>query len=68
MKLLTAKDLNLLRGISLMGQMSRFLAVGYDFSPSAGLPIKVQGKGEQSTPGGCNSFVTFLVRREMRGI
>ena len=28
MKLLTAKDLNLLRGIFLMGQMSKFLAVG----------------------------------------
>ena len=22
------------------------------------------GKGEQSTPGGCNNFVTFLVRKE----
>ena len=28
MKLLTAKDLNLLRGIFLMGEMSKFLAVG----------------------------------------
>ena len=68
MKLLTAKDLNLFRGILLMGQMSKFLAVGHDFSQSTGLPVKVQGKGEQSTPGGCNNFVTFLVRREMPGI
>ena len=69
MKLLTAKALNLLRGIFLMGKMSKFFAVGTDFSPSPGLPIKVQGKGKQSTPGGCNNFVTFLVRREMpRGI
>ena len=29
------------------------------------LPIKVQGKGEQPTPGECNNFVTILVRREM---
>ena len=28
MKLLTAKDLNLLRGIFLMGEMSKFLAIG----------------------------------------
>ena len=27
-KLLTVKDLNLLRGIFLMGEMSKFLAVG----------------------------------------
>ena len=64
MKFLTAKDLNLLRRIFLNEEMSKFLAVGSDFSPSPGLPIKVQGKGKQSTPGGCNSFVTLLVRRE----
>ena len=68
MKLLTAKDLYLLRGVFLMGEMSKFLAVGWDFLPCPGFPIKVQGKGEQSTPGGCNYFVTFLVRREMPGI
>ena len=68
MKLLTAKDLNLFREILLMGQMSKFLAVGHDFSPSAGLLIKVQGNVEQTTPGGCNNFVIFLVRREMRDI
>ena len=42
MKLLTAKDLNLLRGIFPMGEMSKFLGVGL---PSPELPIKVQGKG-----------------------
>ena len=46
MKLLTAKDLNLLRGIFLMGEIIKFLAIGLDFSPSPGLPMKVQGKGE----------------------
>ena len=35
--------------------MSISLAVGQDFSPSPGLPIKVQEKGEQSKPGGCNN-------------
>ena len=64
MKFLTAKDLNILREIFLMGQMSKSLAIGYDFSSSPGFPIKVLGKGGQSTPGGCNSFVTLLVRRE----
>ena len=34
-----------------MGEMSKFLAVGYDFSPSLGLPIKVLGEGEQSLMG-----------------
>ena len=29
-----------------MGEMSKFLAIGQDFSPSPGLPMKVQGKGE----------------------
>ena len=51
-----------------MGKMSKFLAVGQDFSSSPGFSIKVQGKGEQSTPGGYNNFVTFLVRREMPDI
>ena len=68
MKILIAKNLNLLREIFLMGEMSKFLVYGYDFSPSPGFPIKVQEKGEQSTPGGCNSFVTFLVRREISGV
>ena len=47
-----------------MGQMSKFLAIRQDFSLSPGFPIKVLGKGEQSTPDGCNNFVKFLVRRE----
>ena len=45
-----------------MRKMGKFLAVGSDFSPSPGLPIKVQG--EQSTTSGGNNFVTFLVRRQ----
>ena len=64
MKLLTPKDLNLLREIFLKGQMSKSLAIEWDFSSSPGFPIKVLGKGEQSTTGRCNNFVTFLVRRE----
>ena len=68
MKLLTAKYLNLLREIFLMREMSKFLAVGWDCSPSPGLPIKVQRKEEQSTPGGCNNFVTFLLKKEMPNI
>ena len=55
-RLLIANDLNLLTGIFLMGVMSKFLTVGLDFVPSPGFPIKVQEKGEQSTPGGCNDF------------
>ena len=69
MRLLTAKDLNLQKEIFLIGEMSKFLAVGLDFSPSPVLPINFQGKGEKSTrSGGCNKFATFLVRREMPGI
>ena len=67
-KCLTTKDLNLLQGIFLMGEMSKYLAAGYGFSSSPGLLLKVQGKGRQSTPGGCNNFMTFLIRREMPGI
>ena len=37
------------------------------FAPSPGLPIKVQEKEGQSTPGGCNNFLTFLLRRETPG-
>ena len=68
MKLLIPKDLNLLRGIFLMGEMSNFLAVGYDFPPYPGFPIKVQGKKGQSTTRGCNNFLTFLVRMEITGV
>ena len=48
-----------------MREMGNFLAIGKDFSPSPGLPIKVQGKGTQSTPSGGNNFMTFLVTREI---
>ena len=48
-----------------MREMSKFLAVGGNFFPSPGFPIKFQGKGGQSTPCECNNFVTILVRREM---
>ena len=51
-----------------MGERSNFLDVEKDFSPSPGFPIKVQRKGEQSTPCGSNNFVTFLVRRKMPGV
>ena len=68
MKLLMVKDLNLLRGNFLMGEMGKFLAVENNFSPSPGLPINVQWKGGQSRPVACNNFVTFLIRREWPGI
>ena len=68
MKLLTAKELNLLKGIFLRREMSKFLAFGEDFFPSPGLAIKIQGKGKQSTPRGCNNFLMFLVRKEMPDI
>ena len=51
-----------------MGKMSTFLGVGKDFLPSPGFPIKVQGKEGQSTPGGRNNFLTFLIRKEIPGI
>ena len=51
-----------------MGDISKFLAVGQDFCPSPGFYIKVQGMGGQSTPDGCNIFLTFWVRKEIPGI
>ena len=51
-----------------MKEISKCLAVGLDVFPFARLPIKVQGKGEQSTTGECNNSMTFLVRREVPGI
>ena len=65
---LIAKDLNLLRGIFLMAKMSTSLGAGQDFPSSPGFPIKVQGKEGQSTHGGCNNFLIFLLRREIPGI
>ena len=41
MTFLMAKEVNLLRGIFPVGEMSKFLAVGWDFSPSPGFPINV---------------------------
>ena len=68
-KILIAKDLNLLKGIFLMRKMSKFLAARYNFPPSPGSPLKVQGKSrEQSTPEGCKKFLTLLVKREIPGI
>ena len=43
MTFLIAEEVNLLRGIFLVGEMSKFLAVGWDFSPSQGFPINVYG-------------------------
>ena len=41
MTLLIAKDVNLLKGIFLVGEMSKFLAVGWVSPPSPGFPINV---------------------------
>ena len=68
MKLLTAKDLNLLREIFLMGKWVNFWLLGRIFPHPQGYPWRFRGRGNQSIPGGCNNFVTFLVRREMPGI
>ena len=51
-----------------MGKMSIFLDVEQDFFTSPGLPIRVQGKEGQFTPGGCNNFFIFLLRREIPSI
>ena len=72
MTLLIVEDGNLLSGIFLLGEMRKFLAVRYDSLPSPGFPIRVQRKGEQSTPGGCNKATskegTFLIRGEIPGV
>ena len=59
-KLLIAKNLNILRGIFLMVELSRIFP-----HPQCSLIPK---NGEQSTHCEFNNFVTFLVRREMPGI
>ena len=41
MTFLIAEEANLLKGIFLMGKMSKSLAVGWDSSPSLGFPINV---------------------------
>ena len=65
MKLLTAKDLNLLNLFFWWGKWIIFWLVGGIFPHPQGFPQRFRGKGEQSTLGGCNDFVTFLVKREM---
>ena len=42
--------------------------MGRIFPHPQGYPWRFRGRGNQSIPGGCNNFVTFLVRREMPGI
>ena len=49
MTLLIAEYKNLLRGIILVGEMSRFMAVGWDSWPSLGFLIKVQRKETVNT-------------------
>ena len=66
------EDVNLLRDIFLVRDISKFLAVGRNSAPSPGFPIKVQGKQEeQSTPAGGNKATskegTLLVRRGIPG-
>ena len=41
MTFLIAEEVNLLRGIFLVGEMSKYLAVGWDSSPSPGFSINV---------------------------
>ena len=38
---LIAEEVNLLMGDLLVGEMSKFLAIGWDSSPSPGFPINV---------------------------
>ena len=50
--------------------MSNFLAVRWDSTPFSGFPTKIQGKMEQSTPGGGNKATLkerqFLVRSSVQ--
>ena len=43
MTFLIAEEVNLSRTIFLVGEMTKFLAVGWDSSPSSGFPINVYG-------------------------
>ena len=43
MTFLIAEEVNLSRGIFLVRQMSKFLAVGWDSSPFPGFPINIYG-------------------------
>ena len=64
-------NVNLLKGIFLMGKVSKFLAVGW-YSPPISRVRKVRVKGEQSTPGGGNKTKsreeTFLVRMGIQSV
>ena len=46
MTFLITEDVNLLKGIFLVGEISKFLAIGWDFPPSPGFPINVYGRNE----------------------
>ena len=51
------------------GKWVNFWLLGRNFSHPQVYPWRFRGRGNQSIiPGGCNNFVTFLVRREMPGI
>ena len=67
MKFLKAKDLNLLRGIFLMGKISKFFAVGRIFPHPQGYTQRFRGKGNSPHLVGTTIF-DILVRREMSGI
>ena len=45
-----------------------FWLLGRIFAHPQSYPWRFRGRRNQSIPGGCNNFVTFLVRREMLGI
>ena len=62
-KILIAKDLNLLRGIFLTGEISKILVVRKDFFPFIIFRIKVQGKREQTIRGWCNNFFDIFGKK-----
>ena len=50
-----------------MGEMSKFLAVGWDFAPSPGFSIKIQGKRGAVHTWWMQQLI-FSVRREIPGV
>ena len=62
-KILIAKDLNLLRGIFLTGEISKILVVRKDFFPFIMFRIKIQGKSEQPIHGWCNNFFDIFGKK-----
>ena len=62
-KILIAKDLNLLRGIFLTGEISKILVVRKDFFPFIMFRIKIQGKSEQPIHGWCNNFFDIFSKK-----